>query len=509
VPLNTTVFIVPPEEIAVIVPVVDIVPDVPEVIFIGIATVSPQSLATGQGTNANIIVTFDEAMDSSTVNENTFMVKGLNNVSLKGVITSDVTKKVWTFNPLGPLKSNSVYTITVTTGAKGLSGNALVETFVRSFTTGQAGAWSGLGEGTYYGGGSGSSGGGGGSSPAPAPVVTTPAPGAPVLTKITLLPRTANLTVGGATQQLTAAGLDQFGAPIAATINYTTSNASAANVSASGLVTAVAAGTATITAASGAISNTSIITVAAAPVASPGAVTLGTAANFAILSKAAITDVPPSPINGNIGASPITGAAIDVTCAEMTGTIYTVDAAYVGSGDVTCVAPGPGANKTYVDNAVLDMGTAYTDASSRVNGIGSPDYLNEGAGILEGLTLYPGIHKWTTGVTIGVTVPGDVTLNCQGNASAVFIFQIPGTLNIASRTGGLDSRVLLTNSCQAKNIFWAVAGETTLGTYSTFEGNILTAATSKIALQTGATLNGRALSDGQVTLQSNAVTKPV
>lgn len=128
---------------------------------------------------------------------------------------------------------------------------------------------------------------------------------------------------------------------------------------------------------------------------------------------------------------------------------------------------------------------------------------------MEGLTLYPGIHKWTTAVTIGVTAPGSVTLDCQGNSSAVYIFQVAGTLDVAS--GGsvpAGNKVLLTNGCSASNIFWAVTGVTTLGTYSTFEGNILSAGTSTIALQTGAVLNGRALSDGAVTLDANPVTKP-
>src|SRR6185503_3518807 len=70
-------------------------------------------------------------------------------------------------------------------------------------------------------------------------------------------------------------------------------------------------------------------------------VNLLSAGNFAILAKTAITDVPASAITGNIGLSPTTGSSIIVTCAEMTGTIYTVDAAYVGNGNVTCVMPGP------------------------------------------------------------------------------------------------------------------------------------------------------------------------
>ena len=170
-------------------------------------------------------------------------------------------------------------------------------------------------------------------------------------------------------------------------------------------------------------------------------------------------------------------------------------------GDVTCLSSGPGANKTIVDNAVLDMETAYVDATGRT----LPDGLNLGSGgEIGGLTLTPGLYKWGTDVTIGVTSPANLVLDCQGNSSAVFIFQLDGKLNVAS-----GKQVTLTNSCQSKNIFWAVAGQTTLGTTSVFNGNILAGGVSTIALQTGATLNGRALSQFEATLQSNVVNVPV
>ena len=56
-------------------------------------------------------------------------------------------------------------------------------------------------------------------------------------------------------------------------------------------------------------------------------VNLGSAAKYAILTKSGITDVFPSAITGNVGSSPITGAAILLSCTEVTGLIYTVDAA--------------------------------------------------------------------------------------------------------------------------------------------------------------------------------------
>jgi hypothetical protein len=93
----------------------------------------------------------------------------------------------------------------------------------------------------------------------------------------------------------------------------------------------------------------------------------------------------------------------------------------------------------------------------------------------------------------------DVTIS--GSSTDVWIFQIAGTLDIASA-----KQVILSGGAQAKNIYWQVAGATTLGTTSVFNGNIL--AKTNIAIQTGATLNGRALAQTAVTLDKNSVNLP-
>ena len=212
-------------------------------------------------------------------------------------------------------------------------------------------------------------------------------------------------------------------------------------------------------------------------------VNLGLAGDFVILSKSGITDVYKSTITGDVGSSPITGAAILVTCAEVTGTIYSVDAA----GPLPCTVN----NATRLTTAVGDMQTAYTDAAGRSN----PDFLNLGAGNIGGKTLTPGLYKWTSAVII----PTDVTIS--GGPTDVWIFQISGTLNMSSVV-----RITLAGGAQAKNIFWQTAGAVTLGTTSHFEGNIL--GQTGINMQTGATINGRMLAQTAVTLQMNTVTQP-
>jgi hypothetical protein len=111
------------------------IPGVPEVVFIAVTGISPKNLATSQSIQQSIIATFDEEMDPLTINSNTFTLTGPNNLSLIGEISSDETGKIWTLNPVDPLKLNTKYQIKITTNAKGISGNSLAEDFFASFKT--------------------------------------------------------------------------------------------------------------------------------------------------------------------------------------------------------------------------------------------------------------------------------------------------------------------------------------------------------------------------------------
>src|ERR1022692_2251712 len=212
-------------------------------------------------------------------------------------------------------------------------------------------------------------------------------------------------------------------------------------------------------------------------------VRLGEAGIFAILTKSGITDVFPSVIKGDVGASPITGAAIHVRCVEMMkGIIYSVDKA----GPPCRVTDPP-----LLTRAVGDMEIAYTNAAGRKH----PNFIDLGAGKIGGLTLVPGLYKWNTRVLIST----DVTIS--GGRNAVWIFQIAGTLTQANAT-----RVILKDGARPKNIFWQTSGSVAIGTTAHFEGVIL--AKTKIAMKTGASANGRLLSQTAVSLQKNAVTRP-
>ena len=213
-------------------------------------------------------------------------------------------------------------------------------------------------------------------------------------------------------------------------------------------------------------------------------VPLGAAGTFAILTKSGITNVFASVINGDVGTSPITGAAIGLTCGEVkTGKVYSVNAA----GPLPCTVINP----TLLTLSVGDMERAYTNAAGRK----SPNFTELGAGEIGGLTLVPGLYKWGTGVLISK----DVTL--AGGPKDVWIFQIAGTTTQANGT-----RVTLTGGALAKNVFWQSGGAVSIGTTAHFEGVLL--AKAVIAVKTGASANGRLLAQTAVTLQQNAITQP-
>ncbi len=222
--------------------------------------------------------------------------------------------------------------------------------------------------------------------------------------------------------------------------------------------------------------------------AGPALVNLGTAGNFVILAKTGISTTGSTAIVGDLGVSPaaatyLTGFALTLPSAS----------AFSTSASVTGKVYAPGyANPTPANltTAVLDMQTAYTDAAGR-----APTVTELGAGNIGGLTLAPGVYKWST----GVIVPTNITLS--GSANDVWIFQIAQNLNVSSGV-----HITLSGGAQAANIFWQVAGQTTIGTTAVFNGNILDQ--TAIVLNTGAQLNGRALAQTAVTLDANAVTIP-
>jgi len=219
----------------------------------------------------------------------------------------------------------------------------------------------------------------------------------------------------------------------------------------------------------------------------PAAVNLRSAANYAILAKTGVSTVPPSVITGSIAVSPIaatglTGFSLTVdstgqfsTSAQVTGHLFA--ASYS--------APTP----STLTVAIADMGTAFTDATGRVN----PNFTNLGSGAIGSLILTPGLYKWTSAVSIG----SDVTI--LGGATDTWIFQVSGGLSIAA-----GKKVVLSGGALASNIVWVATGAVSAAAGAHLEGVIL--GKTSITLLTGATANSRLLAQTAVALQKATVT---
>jgi len=218
----------------------------------------------------------------------------------------------------------------------------------------------------------------------------------------------------------------------------------------------------------------------------PAVVNLRTAANYAILAKSGVSTVPPSVITGSVAVSPIAATGL-------TGFSLTVDSSGQFSTSVQVVghlfaasysAPTP----STLTVAVADMGTAFTDATGRVN----PNFSNLATGAIGGLILAPGLYKWTTAVSIG----SDVTIS--GAATDTWIFQVAGGLSVAA-----GKKVVLVGGALASNIVWVVTGAVTVSAGAHIEGVVL--GKTSITLLTGATANSRLLAQTAVALQKATV----
>ena len=206
---------------------------------------------------------------------------------------------------------------------------------------------------------------------------------------------------------------------------------------------------------------------------SPTPVDLRSATNFAILAYSTITNTGQTVVTGDMGLSPLT-AVTGFPPGICVGTQHVADLAAA--------------------NAKLDLSTAYDDAAGRtVNPIG------KNAANLGGTTLVAGLYKSTS--TLSIT-GSDLTLDGGGDANAVWIFQVASDFDM-----GNALHIVLINGANTRNIFWQVAGHANIGTTSVFSGTIM--AYAFVTFQTGAVLNGRAMSKTEaVNLDGNAVTLP-
>ena len=197
--------------------------------------------------------------------------------------------------------------------------------------------------------------------------------------------------------------------------------------------------------------------------------TLGTATSFGVLAGSTATNIGPTMIVGDLGVNPgdeITGFPPGVV---IDGTTH--------AGDAVAM------------QAQLDVTAAYNNLAGQAC---DADLTSQD---LAGLTLTPGVYCFTTSAQLS----GALTLDGQGDPSAVFVFKIGSTLTTAS-----SASVLTINGAAGCNVFWQVGSSATLGTNTAFVGNLL--ALASVTLNTSASLFGRALAQtGAVTMDSNNI----
>lgn len=216
-----------------------------------------------------------------------------------------------------------------------------------------------------------------------------------------------------------------------------------------------------------------VLTASASGAFAQTAPSLGNAGSFAVLANTTVTNTGPTVVTGDVGVHPGTS--------------------------VTGFPPG------FVTGGTIDAGgasalAAQTDTTTAANALlAQACTTNAGPGNVDigSQTFTAGVHCFASSASI----TGPVTLNGQGNANAVFIFRTGSTLISAP-----SASVVLINGAQACNVFWRVGSSATLGSSTSFVGNIL--ARTSITANTSANVSGRLLAqDGAVTLDSNTVTR--
>ena len=409
----------------------------------------PVNLGVGVALNTRVSATFSEPMLSSTVDSATFILKQ-GTTGLSGAVTYDAATKTATLVPAAVLSSSLVYTATVTTGAKSAKGVALATPYTWTFTTAPN------------------------ASP-PKVISTTPAD---VATNVSINKHpTATFDRAMSPSSLNSSTFLLKGGvtPVSGIVSLNSLTNTATFTPATPLLIGHVY-TATLTTGvqdTGANTLTGSYTwTFTTSACSQGPVVLGAASNFAVLAGSTVTNTGLTSITGDVGVSP--GTAL------------------------TGLPPGTVVGAKHAGDAVsaqgiADLTTAYNDAAARSLCVVSL------AGNMGGLTLGPGLYKSTSSLEIS---SGDLTLDAQGDSDAIFIFQMASTL---TTTGA--RQVMLTGGAKSTNVYWQVGTSATFGTSSRMQGTVM--ADQAITLNTGATLNGRALARiAAVSLDSNTVVRP-
>lgn len=475
--------------------------------------------ATGAGsvaTNTSITATFSEPMDPATFSTTSFTLTGPGVTPVTGTVSYAVATQIATFTPTTPLilATNTQYTATVNTAATDLAGNQLAgdvallpaaSDHVWTFTT-AAGV----------------------DATAPQVTVVNPADGNTTICLqkdvLATFDESMNpLTLTGATFTVQSSG-PPLGAPLVGVVSYDAATNTArfdptlafdANTQYTATITTGAEDTSGNALAVARVWSFTTGTQVCSPVA-PFA--LGTASGFGNLGGTAGTTNTGilTVINGDVSTTATVTSAV-TGFHDTAGDIYTETGSNQGTvtGKIyscTVSTLGPtsaavnAASCSTAQQALADGQAAFDNLSPAV----LPGGTDPGAGQLGGLTLAPGVYQ-AAGGSFMIT-GSDLTLDGQGDANAVFVFQTASTLSVGAP--GAPRSIILINGAQAKNVFWHVGTSATINAAGggTMVGTIL--ASSAVSFSTVGnvalvTLNGRAVGlNASVTMTNTVINVP-
>jgi hypothetical protein len=446
---------------------------------------SPINEAVNVALNEKVTATFNKPMNPSTINTNSFIVTQAGTIVSGSVSYSGVEA---TFTPSTLLVTNTIYTATITTIAEDTSGNPVLVDYTWTFTTDVA------------------------------PTVTSTSPidnatgvalnksitatfsvpmNATTLTASSFVIKQANTIVTGVISYSANTVTFVPSSPLIENKVYTcTISTDVKNTNGTNMATDYVWDFTTIVP----------IVVPTPPVATTGLFFGVFGGNAGVTNQGLFTVV-----YGNLGttaASSLITGFTDGTSSD----VYTVTPLNNGlvTSQIYAAAPAPGsASRAVTALAGLNAATA---AYLSISPASMPGGIDPGAGELGGLTLPPGVYK-SDGGTFNIT-NGNLTLDAQGDANAIFVFQCASALTVGDAA---PSSVVLINGALAKNIYWYV-GSAAVINYAgggIMNGTII--ANSGVTLSSPAnstnsavtTLNGRAISlVASVTMVNTVINVP-
>ena len=426
-----------------------------------VISVDPINKATNVVLNKVVAVNFNMPMNQTTLNGNSFTIKQGTTVIAGSVSYAGTTAY---FKPNVSLLANTVYTATITTEAKNIQGTALSSNYVWTFTTG--------------------------TTTAPTIVSTDPLDNATATPINKSISATFSIAIDPKSVNDKTFTVKNGTTPLAGIVTYTGTTATfdpSTDLLPGTTYTATISGAKNL--AGIAIANDYVWNFSTSSSLVGNTVNLGSSERFGILAGVGVSN--------NAGFSEIRNMDVGIypgVRSSVTGfpPAIIVEGAIYASDDIA--PPGIGAMlikaKQDLTNAYLFAEGASTPAPATVSG-------DQG-----GKTLAPGIYKSTSTLLIQ---SGDLTLDAQGDANAVWIFQVASDF---TTVGGAGGNVILSGGAQAKNIFWQVGRSATIGNYTVFKGNIL--ALTSITMNSHATVQGRMLvRNGAIVMtHTNIISKP-